>query len=673
MTSSPLRQPRSPLFAALLALCLTLPAPPASAQQVTPNYKDADIRQIIEAVSEVTGKNFIIDARVKANVTLISSTPMSPDAFYETFLAILQVYGFVAIPAGDIIKILPDTNARQLPGNDLPRTISDSDEIVTQVIQVQNIGAAQLVPILRPLVPQYGHLAAHPGSNMLIISDRAANVNRMLRIISRIDQSGDEDIEVIPLEFAAAGDLVRILTSLTQAAARGEAQTSPLTLVADERTNSVLISGDKNQRLRFRTLIAHLDTPLEEGGNTQVIYLRYADAEELATKLTEQANQATQGQPQATAQQQPNITIWADTATNALVITAPPKIMRTLRSVIDKLDIRRPQVLIEAIVADISADRSAELGITWAIDSTDDTAGAALTNFSQAGSIVDVAGAALGGEDLDPSALAPLQGLTYGVGRIRDSGTNFALVVRALAGDGNTNILSIPTITTMDNEEAEVSVGQEVPFLTGQFTNTGAATGAVNPFQTIQREDVGLKLKVTPQINEGDAVVLEVELEVSDIAGGVAGATDLVTNNRTIRQKVVTEDGGIIVLGGLMRENLIENEQRVPGLSRIPGLKHFFRSRSAQRQKSNLMVFISPTILRDDAKTFAETNAKYDRVRGLQIGMSESGKVTLMPKESRPVIPPIEQLIDRNSMTPDPPAGSEGDGGDVQEVPDDGS
>ncbi|NNF66789.1 MAG: type II secretion system protein GspD, partial [Gammaproteobacteria bacterium] len=270
----------------------------AEGERITPNYKDADIRQIIEAVSEVTGKNFIIDARVKAQVTLISSTPMTPDAFYETFLSILQVYGFVAIPSGDVVKILPDTNARQLPGNDLPSRIEDSDEIVTQVVEVKNIGAAQLVPILRPLVPPYGHLAAHPSSNMLIISDRAANVNRMLRIIRRIDQSSDEDIEVMRLEHASASDMVRILTSLSQGAGRNDTGTTPAQLVADDRTNSVLISGDKNERLRLKTLIVHLDTPLEEGGDTQVIYLHYADADELAGKLKEQA---TQSAPQGAA------------------------------------------------------------------------------------------------------------------------------------------------------------------------------------------------------------------------------------------------------------------------------------------------------------------------------------------------------------------------------------
>ncbi|MDH3645427.1 MAG: type II secretion system secretin GspD [Gammaproteobacteria bacterium] len=614
----------------------------AEGERITPNYKDADIRQIIEAVSEVTGKNFIIDARVKAQVTLISSTPMSPDAFYKTFLSILQVYGFVAIPSGDVVKILPDTNARQLPGNDLPQRIGNSDEIVTQVVEVKNIGAAQLVPILRPLVPPYGHLAAHPSSNMLIISDRAANVNRMLRIVRRIDQSGDEEIEVMRLEHASAGDLVRILTALAQGAGRTDTGGAPTQLVSDDRTNSILISGDKTARLRIKTLIAHLDTPLEEGGNTQVIYLRYADAEELAGKLKEQATQSTAPAAAGTGVAN-SVVIWADIPTNALVITAPPKVMRSLRSVIDKLDIRRLQVQVEAIVVDLSADKSAELGVTWAIDASDDAAGAALTNFGGATNVGQIVGAVTGG--VDPTSLDFVQdGVTVGVGRLKDSGTNFAVIARALAGDANTNILSMPSIVTMDNEEAEVSVGQEVPFLTGSFSSTGGTvTGSVNPFQTIQREDVGLKLKVTPQINEGDAVIMDIELEVSNLAQGATGAVDLITNQRSIRQKVVVEDGGIVVLGGLIDESLLESDSGVPGLSRIPLFGNLFKSRSSRKTKRNLMVFISPTILRDAAQAYRETDAKYDYIRDLQRG--DDGRIPLLPREDRPIMPAIDEFV----------------------------
>jgi general secretion pathway protein D len=325
---------------------------------ITPNYKDADIRQVIEAVGEITGKNFVLDPRVKAQVTMLSSAPMTPDAFYEAFLSILQVYGFVAVPSGNLIKILPDANARQLPGSEQVGADNlRSDDIVTRVIPVENIAAAQLVPILRPLIPQYGHLAAHPASNMLIISDRAANVDRMLRIIWRIDKAGDDDFDVIRLEHASAAEIVRIVNSLNQGAAAAQGGGTPTSVVADDRTNSVLIGGDKNKRLRIRALIAHLDTPLETGGDTQVRYLRYADSEELATKLqTQYQQQATeQGGPAETG----DITIWADQPTNALIITAPPKVMRSIMAVVDKLDIRRLQVLLEAIIVAVESERAA--------------------------------------------------------------------------------------------------------------------------------------------------------------------------------------------------------------------------------------------------------------------------------------------------------------------------
>ncbi len=618
---------------------------------ITVNFKDTEIREIIEAVAEITGKSFIIDSRVKGQATLISKSPLTPDAFYETFLAILQVNGFVAVPSGNVVKVLPDTNARQLPSIDLPGSVrSGSDQIVTHVIQVQNVGAAQLVPILRPLVPQYGHLAAHPASNMLIISDREANVYRLLKIISRIDQSSDEDIEVIPLEHATASELVRILTTLNQAANRGgDAAPSPFVLAADERTNSILISGERTERLRFRTLIAHLDTPLEAGGDTQVIYLNYADAEELASKLTEQVT-ATTGAPSAggaaqaaAARQQGSTIIWADPATNALVITAPPKVMRSLRSVIGQLDIRRAQVELEAIIVDVSDELSAELGVSWAIDGTDDAASIATTNYRAGGnSILDFAAVATQ-DNIGADAVSIIQdGITFGVGRVRDSGTNFAILLNALSGDAKTNILSTPTVVTMDNEEAELSVGQQVPFLTGSFSNTGATTGGVNPFQTIQRQDVGLSLKVTPQINEGNAVILDLELEVSSISQGSQGAVDLITNRRNINQKVIIEDGGIIVLGGLIDEMLVQSQQRVPILGRIPVIKHLFSSTSSEKIRRNLMVFMRPRILRDGVQAAFETNSKYRYIRELQTGGDTN--IPLLPGTLPPAMPPLEDV-----------------------------
>jgi general secretion pathway protein D len=630
---------------AIAAMCLAL-LPLAYGQEptITPNYREADIRQIIEAVGEVTGRNFIVDPRVNFKVTMLSSTPMSPEAFYEAFLSILQVNGYVAMTTGDIVKIVPDASARQYAGL-LSTDGAARDDIVTQVVQVQNVGAAQLVPILRPLIPQYGHLAAHPGSNMLIISDRSENVDRMLRIIRRIDQSNDDEIEVVRLEHASAAEVVRVLTSLTQAPRPDGAPVST-SLVADARTNSVLVGGDKSERLRLRALIAHLDTPLEDGGDTQVRYLQHADAEELATKLQAQFSQQAAAEGAAPSANSSNeVNIWADTQTNAIVVSAPPKLMRSLMSIVDKLDIKRAQVLVEAIIVEVISNDLAELGITWAVEDAGSNNPVGVTNFPSAGPGVVQLGAAIGsGGDgvTDPTGLIG-EGMTIGVGRLSDSGISFAAVMRALEGNADTNIISAPTLVTTDNEEATLNVGQEVPFVTGSFSNTGSVGGAVNPFQTIQREQVGVKLAITPQISEGgDALLLQISQEISNIASSAEGAVDLITNERIIETTVIVDDGQILVLGGLMEDVLRESEQRVPILGGIPLLGALFRTQKTESLKTNLMVFIRPKILRDAAQSRFETNTKYNAIRDA-LG---DDRIRLMPGMERRRMPPFEEVTE---------------------------
>ena len=633
----------------LLAVWLLISAA-VSAQEptITPNYKDADIRQIVEAVGAVTGKNFIIDPRVTAKVTMLSSSPMSPDAFYETFLSILEVHGFVTIQTGDVIKVLPNASARQYPG----LTSTDgagADDIVTQVIKVQNVNAAQLVPILRPLIPQYGHLAAHTGSNMLIISDRAHNVQRILSIIRRIDLSSDEEVEIVPLEHASATEIVRVLTALTQSP-RADGAPVSINLVADARTNSVLIGGDRSERLRLRTLIAHLDTPLEHGGDTQVRYLRYADAEDLSTKLQQhfsqqQTSAAAAGTVASTTGSNSGVSVWADPQNNAIVINAPPKKMRELMLIVDKLDIRRAQVLVEAMIVEVTADKVSELGVTWAVTDPSGNSPVAVTNFPGFGAGVAQIAGALGGAEIPTDAGSLLgEGGTIGVGRISDTGVSFAAILRALQGNADTNIISTPTLVTLDNEEASINVGQEVPFVTGSFSNTGSVGGAVNPFQTIQREQVGVKLVITPQINEGNALLLKISQEISSIAASAEGAVDLVTNERIIETTVIVEDGGILVLGGLIEDVLRESDQRVPILGSIPFLGALFRSRTTDKVKTNLMIFIRPKILRDDVQTAFETNAKYNYIRKVQQEGrgGQGGRVAIMPFEDRPILPPLD-------------------------------
>ena len=639
---------------ALIVVPLTLVAQQVT---ITPNYKEADIRQIVEAVSAVTDRNFIIDPRVNAKVTMLSKTPMTPDAFYEAFLAILEVHQLAAMQSGDIIKIIPNATARQYGSPMGAGRAAGDDDIVTQVIQVENVGAAQLVPILRPLIPQFGHLAAHPGSNMLIISDRAGNVARMVSIIRRIDMSSDDDVEVVPLQHASSSEVVRVLTALTQQP-RADGAPVSTSLVADARTNSVLIGGDRADRLRLRALITHLDTPLEDGGDTQVRYLRYADAEELATKLQQHAQGVVAaaaagegGAAPATPARNAEVSVWADTQTNAIVVNAPPKLMRSLMQIVDKLDIRRAQVLVEAIIVEVIADKTAELGISWAVEGSASTTPISATNFPDFGpGVVQLAGAAAGGGDtaVDPGSLIG-DGITLGVGRISDTGVSFAAILRALEGDADTNIISTPSLVTTDNEEASLNVGQEVPFVTGSFTNTGGTAGAINPFQTIQREQIGVKLTITPQINEGNSLLLDISQEISNIAQSAEGAVDLITNERIVETTVIVDDGQILVLGGLLEDVLRESEQRVPVLGSIPFLGALFRARTTDKVKTNLLVFIRPKILRDAATISSETNAKYNVIKDILDKTNEDG-INLMPNEESFTLPPFEEA-DR-SVTP---------------------
>jgi general secretion pathway protein D len=677
MMPKSMKTPLKPRIAAVLALSAllvswALPAAPQVKSQaqdgptITPNYKDADLSQIIQAVSEVTGKNFIIDPRVNAKVTMLSATPMSPAAFYEAFLSVLQVYGYVAVPAGKVIKIIPNTDARQVPANDLPTGVSaTSDEIVTQIITMKNISAAQLVPLLRPLIPQYGHLAAYPSGNMLIISDRASNVSRIVRIVERMDESGDEPIEVIALHNASAADVVRIVNSLNQGQG-AEGGSTAVKIVADERTNSILLTGEKSQRLRLKALILNMDTPLTTGGDTQVRYLRYADAEKIADKLKGQATASAkaQGGPPAggapgggggSSNVDASVTIWADVATNALIMTAPPKIMKSLMAVIDKLDIRRAQVQVEAVIVEVDVNKSSNLGVQWLL-AGGQSAGYGVINLPGSGtSIVDLAASAVG---LTGSAATTANintntavtsgissatvgtGATFALGTYNSStGKGFAALIQALRSDGSSNIISTPSLITMNNEEAEVKVTQEIPLITGSYSSsTASVSGTTSPFTTIQREEVGTILKVTPHINEGNSVQLKIEQEDSSPGAKLTDSADISTNKRSIKTTVLIEDGGIIVLGGLMSDTVTESEDRVPGLGAIPLLGNLFKSRSGSRQKKNLLVFIRPKIMRDAEVTESTSEAKYNEVRQDQRSL-HNGHITLLPGEKQPLVP----------------------------------
>ncbi len=668
---------RTLLLGALLSVA-------ASAAPVTLNLKDVDINALVESMSVLTGKNFIVDPRVKGRVTIISTKPMDAKELYEVFLAVLGVHGFAAIPGDNAIKIVPAAGAKQenVPTVDQTGRIP-ADQIVTRVIQVQNVSAAQIVPILRPLIPPQGHLAAYMPTNVLINSDSAANVERIASIISRVDLASNEEVEIVGLRHAPASEIVRVLNTLEAGKARGEpASASTPRMIADERTNSILLSGDQNARMRLRTLITHLDTPVEAGGNTQVIYLRYAKAKDL-TNVLQGVSKTLGGEPSATNQGAANpmlgaapsananqlVAIQADEATNALVITAPPALLRSLRSVIAQLDVRRAQVLVEAVIAEISAEKTAELGVQWAVS------GNSLVGFANLGSgaasLASMMGLAAKIDSGDLTGVTPdmvPQGLHLGVGDF--SGDNrFGALISALAKDADTNVLSTPTLVTMDNEEAEIVVGQNVPFVTGSYTS-GASSGSnggnsntfANPFQTIQRDDVGIKLKVKPQINEGNAVKLEIQQEVSSVVPSANAATQgPTTNKRSIKTSVMVEDGQVLILGGLIDDKLDESAQKVPLLGDVPLLGNLFRYRSTTKLKRNLMVFLHPVILRDANQGTLHTNDKYSYIRQQQMAAREHAAADyLLPDAAPPLLKAPtavrEQQTILNLQAPAPPA-----------------
>ncbi len=577
----------------------------AIADEVTLNFSNADIRAVIKSVSQITGKNFIVDPRVKGKVTVISKKSLTEGEVYSTFLSILQVHGFATIPSNGVIKIVPDAAAKQ---NSAPFGSSKlGDQLVTRVISIKHVNAAQLVPILRPLIAQQGHLAAYAPTNVLIVSDRSNNIKRIVKIISKIDLvSKDTEIELIRLEHAFATDVVKLLNSLNVTGDKKAQGAKAVKLTADERTNSIIINGEKSARLKFRSVITQLDTPVSSSGDVHVVHLRYADAKNVAKILGTVGKELLKNTNGAikTKTQQTSINIQADEESNALVITAPTRVFLSLKKVIDELDIARAQVHIEAIIAEISLDTSNELGVQWLIDGASSNDPVAATNFAGSGAgVASIASGALG------------DGLTLGLGKFNEGGSSIVALIRALSGDAESNLLSTPSIVTLDNHEAEIVVGQNVPFVTGEFSSTGNGTAITNPFRTIERQDIGVSLKVKPQINDANNITMKIEQEVSNISGSSTGAVDLVTNKRALKTVVQLRNGELLILGGLIDETLVDIEQKVPFLGDIPIIGALFRSSSTQKVKRNLVVFLKATIINnaDEAKKLSYEKYNYMR------------------------------------------------------------
>jgi len=652
-------------FVALILSWVSL----ATAQEYTVNLKDTDIQEFIKFVADVTGTTMVVDPNVKGKVRVISSKPVTQAELYDLFLSILDVQGYTAVRSGQVIRIIPSKDARSSPVPLMEdQDAGDNDEYVTQVIRLDNISAAKLIPVLRPLVPQQAHMAAYAPSNAIILSDIRSNIGRIVDIIERMDRSAVQTTEILRLKYGVAEDVVSMLNTLEKSRqGEGAEADKEAILVADKRTNSVVVTADELTVERIRKLVSYLDTPLEQSGNVRVIYLEYADALEVAEVLTRvMQNIARLEEGGATKRSGNNeSTIEADAGTNSLIITADTDEMAALESVIARLDIRRAQVLIEAIIVEMEMTEGQELGLQWLFSNDGGMYGGNIsTSSAQQARNRALADAILpdDGSETIPTrgvagALSQIPGTTLGWGVV-DEDLTMTVILNALETQGNANILSTPSLLTLDNEEAFITVGQQVPFVTGSYTNTGVGNGAQNPFQTIERQSVGVTLKVTPQINEGDSVVLDIVQEVSSISAQILAASDVITNERKIETKVLANDSDIVVLGGLVKDDVQDSTQGVPILSGIPLLGRLFRNDVVTVTKSNLLVFIRATIIRDDEDLKGATAEKYRFIREQQIERRERGLIFL-DDGNLPVLPTWEEQI---QQLPEVPADDRSDG-----------
>lgn len=665
-----------------LLLPLVLMAGPVTAQDFTVNLKETDIQELIKFVAEVTGTTIVVDPAVKGKVKVVSSKPVSRDELYDLFLSILEVHGYTAVRSGGVVRVIQSKDARSSPVPVADDSKRPSDEYVTQVIRLDNISAAKLIPVLRPLVPQQAHMAAYAPSNAIIISDVSANIDRIRDIIQHMDNSAVQKTEIMQLRYAVAEDVVAMLDKLNKSEAKQSGGAEPeVLLVADSRTNSVLITGDELERARVSKLIKHLDTPLEQSGNVKVIYLEYAQAKDLAevlTRVMQNIGQLDTADGKKAARSSGNSsTIEADEGTNALIITADADEMAALEAVIHRLDIRRAQVLVEAIIVEMTYSQGEELGLQWLFANNDGFYGSNINDQSQAERLAsainpgddDGDDGSDGDGDFSPTdlagALAGIPGLSLGWGSVDDDLT-MTVILNALKTEGNANILSTPSLLTLDNQEAYITVGQNVPFITGSFSNTGSNDGASNPFQTIERQNVGITLSVTPHINEGDSVVLDIEQEVSNVIVGasqISDAADLITSERKIQTKVLAQDNKVVVLGGLIEEDVQDGQQKVPFLGDIPYLGRLFRTDSVSVSKTNLLIFIRPTIIRNNAELDGASAEKYRYIRDQQLLRREQG-LMFLDDGNLPMLPEWEEQIKQLETI-------QGDGAE-QEVPADG-
>ena len=579
----------------------------------TLNLNNVDIRSLINTVSKITSTNFIIDPRVNGRVTVLIAQDLPPEALYQVFLSILNVHGYVVIEGEHVTKILPASQSKSASSF---TTSEFPDNLSTTVIPIKHINAQQIIPVLRPFVAPTAFLSVYAPTNVLIIHDTSANIERLRGIIAKIDRPLSSSYEVVELQHASASEMAKIITTFI-AKNKNDPASSEVKIASDIRTNRLIISASENQRLKIRALVADLDIG-EEQGNTNVIYLRYSDATELLPILQGVIGAGAKGKgAQPAAAGNNSISIQADKPTNAIVITASQdqaNQVNSIKSVIRRLDIRRAQVLIEAIIAEVNTDVTDQLGVQY-LSNTNNAVG--IVNFNN--QIPSLAGSVSAGT---PPSVPLGSSVLFGQVDDRQSLRGFGAVLNALESNGNVNILSTPALVTLDNQEASILVGREVPFI----SNTQLSASNTNPFQNFERRDVGLTLKVKPQINEGDTVHLDIEQEISSVLP-TAQAVDTVTSKRTLKTTVLVEDGKILVLGGLIDEQESENKQSIPLFGDLPLIGFLFRFDTDRSTKRNLMIFIKPTILRDELDREHVTSGKYNFIRSQQTRMREEGNL----------------------------------------------
>jgi len=614
------------------------------AAEFSASFKNADLNEFINIVGKNLQKTIVLDPAVRGKINVRSYDLLNEKQYYQFFLNVLEVYGFAVVQMDSgILKVIKSKDAKvaAIPVIDDGNQYK-GDEMVTRVVPVINVSVRELAPLLRQLNDSAGggNVVHYDPSNVIMITGRAAVVNRLVKIIQRVDRAGDQEVDIVKLKFASALDMVNMINSIQQTSTSSKnSSTSVLKprLVADERTNSVIISGEPNTRARVIKLVKSLDNELKNNGNTRVFYLKYANAKEVVQVLSgvSQGLEEASGKSSGSASKEPNVNIQAHDATNSIIISAQPALMSSLSNIIHQLDIRRAQVLVEAIIVEVSEGDGVNLSVQWA-----STSGLG-TQFNDNGaSIGDLAAGvyAIDNDSDDYEDLAStISSISGGIAGY--VGSDWAMILQALSSTSTSNILATPSLTTLDNQEASFIVGDEVPVLTG---STSSSTND-NPFQTIERKEVGIKLKVTPQINEGDSVQMVIEQEVSSIQGQTS--VDVVFATRSVKTTVLAKSGETIVIGGLIDEEVNESVDKVPILGDIPYIGWLFRSTKSSTEKRNLMIFLRATIIRDDQTMMELSKRKYSLMREVQLGEDEKG-LALMPDSNMPLLPEWGQSVE---------------------------